>query len=86
MKKKILGAIDIISDTMKTSCGDIIVYFFLFQESSISEQEMQEMKKVVESERSARTDLEMYVAVLNTQKGVLQEDTDKLKRELHNGL
>ena len=71
---------------MKTSCGDIIVYFFLFQESSISEQEMQEMKKVVESERSARTDLEMYVAVLNTQKGVLQEDTDKLKRELHNGL
>lgn len=59
---------------------------FLFQESSISEQEMQEMKKVVESERSARTDLEMYVAVLNTQKGVLQEDTDKLKRELHNGL
>ena len=58
----------------------------LFQESSISEQEMQEMKKVVESERSACTDLEMYVAVLNTQKGVLQEDTDKLKRELHNGL
>ena len=44
------------------------------------------MKKVVDSERSARTDLEMYVAVLNTQKGVLQEDTDKLKRELHNGM
>lgn len=47
---------------------------------------MQDMKKVVDSERSARTDLEMYVAVLNTQKGVLQEDTDKLKRELHNGI
>ena len=47
---------------------------------------MQDMKKVVDSERSARTDLEMYVAVLNTQKGVLQEDTDKLKRELHNGM
>ena len=27
----------------------------------------------------------MYVAVLNTQKGVLQEDSDKLRRELHNG-
>jgi len=47
---------------------------------------MQDMKKIVDSERSARTDLEMYVAVLNTQKGVLQEDTDKLKRELHNGI
>ncbi|XP_066921151.1 rab GTPase-binding effector protein 1-like [Clytia hemisphaerica] len=54
------------------------------QTTTITEQEMQEMKKVVDSERSARTDLEMYVAVLNTQKGVLQEDTDKLKRELHN--
>ena len=47
-------------------------------------EELKEAQKYFESEKSARTDLEMYVAVLNTQKGVLQEDSDKLKRELHN--
>lgn len=46
--------------------------------------ELKEAQKDFESEKSARTDLEMYVAVLNTQKTVLQEDADKLKRELHN--
>lgn len=30
-------------------------------------------------------DLEMYVAVLTTQKNVLQEDTDKVRKELHEG-
>jgi len=47
-------------------------------------EELKEAHKYFESEKSARTDLEMYVAVLNTQKTVLQEDSDKLKRELHN--
>lgn len=47
-------------------------------------EELKEAQKYFESEKSARTDLEMYVAVLNTQKTVLQEDSDKLKRELHN--
>lgn len=54
------------------------------EKSAANEQELQELKKAIELERSARTDLEMYVAVLNTQKSVLQEDTDKLRRELHN--
>lgn len=27
----------------------------------------------------------MYVAVLNTQKSVLQEDAEKLRKELHEG-
>lgn len=49
------------------------------------QEKFREMKKTIDCERSARTDLEMYVNVLNTQKGVLQEDSDKLKRELHNG-
>lgn len=31
-------------------------------------------------------DLEMYVAVLTTQKNVLQEDTDKVRKELHEGV
>lgn len=31
-------------------------------------------------------DLEMYVAVLTTQKNVLQEDTDKVRKELHEGM
>ena len=28
----------------------------------------------------------MYVAVLTTQKNVLQEDTDKVRKELHEGM
>ncbi|XP_015223101.2 rab GTPase-binding effector protein 1 isoform X1 [Lepisosteus oculatus] len=42
-----------------------------------------EMNHVLEAEKSCRTDLEMYVAVLNTQKSVLQEDAEKLRKELH---
>uniref|UniRef100_T2MDG8 Rab GTPase-binding effector protein 1 n=1 Tax=Hydra vulgaris TaxID=6087 RepID=T2MDG8_HYDVU len=46
-------------------------------------EKLNDTKKYLDAERSARVDLEMYVAVLNTQKGVLQEDADKLRRELH---
>ncbi|XP_040192619.1 rab GTPase-binding effector protein 1 isoform X2 [Rana temporaria] len=42
-----------------------------------------EMNHYLEAEKSCRTDLEMYVAVLNTQKSVLQEDAEKLRKELH---
>ncbi|XP_023688921.1 rab GTPase-binding effector protein 1 isoform X4 [Paramormyrops kingsleyae] len=42
-----------------------------------------ELNHVLEAEKSCRTDLEMYVAVLNTQKAVLQEDAEKLRKELH---
>ena len=31
---------------------------------------MKELSQYLEAERSSRTDLEMYVAVLNTQKGL----------------
>ena len=47
---------------------------------------VKEVQGYLDAERSSRTDLEMYVAVLNTQKGVLQEDCEKLRRELHNGM
>lgn len=46
---------------------------------------MKELNHVLEAEKSCRTDLEMYVAVLNTQKSVLQEDAEKLRKELHDG-
>lgn len=52
--------------------------------ASISLQ-VKELNHVLEAEKSCRTDLEMYVAVLNTQKSVLQEDAEKLRRELHDG-
>uniref|UniRef100_A0A8D0GU51 Rab GTPase-binding effector protein 1 n=1 Tax=Sphenodon punctatus TaxID=8508 RepID=A0A8D0GU51_SPHPU len=42
-----------------------------------------ELNHYLEAEKSSRTDLEMYVAVLNTQKSVLQEDAEKLRKELH---
>ncbi|ELT92381.1 hypothetical protein CAPTEDRAFT_102490 [Capitella teleta] len=43
---------------------------------------MRELNDSLKTEKSSRTDLEMYVAVLNTQKTVLQDDTDKLRMEL----
>ncbi|XP_031551610.1 rab GTPase-binding effector protein 1-like [Actinia tenebrosa] len=58
------------------------------KESSVSLDELQEKVKdlnlYLECERASRTDLEIYVSVLNTQKGVLQDDSDKLRKELHN--
>ena len=47
--------------------------------------QVKELNTYLEAEKSSRTDLEMYVAVLNTQKSVLQEDSDKLRAELHEG-
>ncbi|XP_059573291.1 rab GTPase-binding effector protein 1 isoform X1 [Alligator mississippiensis] len=55
-------------------------------EEKIKELEASEVKELnhyLEAEKSCRTDLEMYVAVLNTQKSVLQEDAEKLRKELH---
>jgi len=46
---------------------------------------MKELNQHLETEKSSRTDLEMYVAVLNTQKSVLQEEVDKLRSELQQG-
>lgn len=39
----------------------------------------------LQAEKASRSDLEMYVAVLNTQKAVMQEDKDKMKLELQEG-
>uniref|UniRef100_A0A8C9JXU3 Rabaptin, RAB GTPase binding effector protein 1 n=1 Tax=Panthera tigris altaica TaxID=74533 RepID=A0A8C9JXU3_PANTA len=44
---------------------------------------VKELNHYLEAEKSCRTDLEMYVAVLNTQKSVLQEDAEKLRKELY---
>lgn len=55
-------------------------------EDKIQELEASKVKELnhyLEAEKSCRTDLEMYVAVLNTQKSVLQEDAEKLRKELH---
>jgi hypothetical protein len=46
---------------------------------------VKELQENLNREKSSRTDLEMYVAVLNTQKGVLQEDLDKLRTQLLDG-
>lgn len=46
---------------------------------------MKELQENFIREKSSRTDLEMYVAVLSTQKGVLQEDLDKLRKQLRDG-
>jgi len=46
---------------------------------------MKELQESLSCEKSSRTDLEMYVAVLNTQKTVLSDDVDKLRMQLSDG-
>jgi len=47
---------------------------------------MKELQESLQREKSSRTDLEMYVAVLMTQKNVLTQDVDKLRIQLHDGM
>ncbi|RDD41113.1 Rab GTPase-binding effector protein 1 [Trichoplax sp. H2] len=44
-------------------------------------EEVKGLQSCLSAERSSRTDLEMYVAVLNTQKDVLQEEKQRLEEE-----
>ncbi|XP_025090931.1 rab GTPase-binding effector protein 1-like isoform X1 [Pomacea canaliculata] len=46
-------------------------------------EKVDKLMKYLKAEKAARIDLEMYVAVLTTQKNVLQEDTEKVRKELH---
>ena len=47
---------------------------------------MKQLQESLQREKSSRTDLEMYVAVLMTQKNVLTEDVDKLRMQLNDGM
>lgn len=47
------------------------------------DEKVKELNHNLEAEKACRTDLEMYVSVLNTQKSVLQEDNDTLRKHLH---
>jgi hypothetical protein len=58
------------------------VYFLTFLMSRL---QLKEMHTYLQAEKSSRSDLEMYVAVLNTQRNVLQDETEKFRKELHEG-
>ncbi|GFO20972.1 Rab GTPase-binding effector protein 1 [Plakobranchus ocellatus] len=45
-------------------------------------EKVEKLYSYLKAEKAARTDLEMYVAVLNTQKGVVQEEADRVSEEL----
>jgi len=47
---------------------------------------MKELQESLQREKSSRTDLEMYVAMLMTQKNVLTQDVDKLRTQLNSGM
>ncbi|KAK6190582.1 hypothetical protein SNE40_002416 [Patella caerulea] len=47
-----------------------------------SEDKVNQLVKYLKAEKAARKDLEMFVAVLTTQKNVLNEDTEKVRKEL----
>lgn len=51
--------------------------FFLLQLTTLSQG--------LRAEKASRSDLETYVAVLNTQKAVMQADMDKIKLDLQEG-
>ncbi|XP_071945814.1 rab GTPase-binding effector protein 1-like [Antedon mediterranea] len=46
------------------------------------EEKIQELSNTLDNEKASRVDLEMYVAVLNKQKSVLQEEVDARSKEL----
>uniref|UniRef100_K1Q7D7 Rab GTPase-binding effector protein 1 n=1 Tax=Magallana gigas TaxID=29159 RepID=K1Q7D7_MAGGI len=46
------------------------------------EERINELMKYLKAEKASRKDLEMYVAVLSTQKNVYEEEADKLKKDL----
>ncbi|GAB1603833.1 GTPase-binding effector 1-like isoform X2 [Argonauta hians] len=54
-----------------------------FDENIDPEEKIQQLMKYLKAEKSSRTDLEMFVAVLNTQKSVLHTENDTLRTELH---
>ncbi|GFR74029.1 rab GTPase-binding effector protein 1-like [Elysia marginata] len=45
-------------------------------------EKVEKLYSYLKAEKAARTDLEMYVTVLSTQKGVVQEEADKVSEEL----
>lgn len=47
--------------------------------------QIRDLNKVLETEKAARTDLELYVAVLGKQKHVMQDEGDQMRDELKDG-
>ena len=46
---------------------------------------LRELSKNLELEKSSRSDLEMYVAVLSAQKSAIQNEAEKIKADLQDG-
>ncbi|XP_078679746.1 rab GTPase-binding effector protein 1-like isoform X2 [Branchiostoma floridae x Branchiostoma belcheri] len=74
----VTGEVSTADTPIKTSTSEV-----LLKDGEDLGEKVRELNHYLEVEKSSRTDLEMYVAVLNTQKTVLQEDADKLRSELH---
>ncbi|XP_078600124.1 rab GTPase-binding effector protein 1-like isoform X6 [Branchiostoma floridae x Branchiostoma japonicum] len=73
-----VGEVSTVDTGIRASTSEV-----LLKEGEDLGEKVRELNHYLEVEKSSRTDLEMYVAVLNTQKTVLQEDADKLRSELH---
>ncbi|XP_038232129.1 rab GTPase-binding effector protein 1 isoform X1 [Dermochelys coriacea] len=82
LKEKLTEAEEKIKE-LEASKNSNILKFPKDPEYSGATRKVKELNHYLEAEKSCRTDLEMYVAVLNTQKSVLQEDAEKLRKELH---
>ena len=86
-KLSVQHRLEIENENLKVQLADaherLSIQFDELQEPS-NEKNLKDVRKNFELEKSARSDLEMFVAVLNTQKAVLQEDCERLKAELCN--
>ena len=47
---------------------------------------VRELNLSLQTEKASRTDLEMYVEVLNTQKTALADETEQLRKQLNEGI
>ncbi|KAI0216904.1 Rab GTPase-binding effector protein 1 [Lamellibrachia satsuma] len=81
-KEEAAGAGDSLEERGEGETKDTVSVNSSLLDTSELDEKVKELNQHLETEKSSRTDLEMYVAVLNTQKSVLQDEVDKLRLEL----
>nr|XP_037288279.1 rab GTPase-binding effector protein 1-like isoform X4 [Rhipicephalus microplus] len=81
------GVLAVVTKSLKQKVGNLSPNPFSSSSDNSVENLEESMRKLtslckgLQAEKASRSDLEMYVAVLNTQKTVMQEDMDQLRKQ-----
>ena len=67
---------------MPTNCWPVVFSDIIYLGLTL---QIRELNWSLDTEKASRTDLEMYVGVLNTQKTALIDDADNLRSQLNEG-